>query len=208
MRSPLLTILLMVPLAGCTLGTRKQAATPAPPQPTAVQPPAPEAPLSIPQTAVTLPPEQKFNPESIPKVQVAEETPVPEKPEVTPAPTRAARPRSAAGTSAPSTAKADTDADVETPAPPVQAVTEQAPIQPILGGEEQKKIKGIIEGRKREISDRMNRAKAHLSPHDKSLVDRIESFLQQCEQAEQRGDYSQADSLSERAVVLAQELSE
>ena len=138
------------------------------------------------------------NPDAIPKVQVAQETPVPEKTEPPPAP-RVAR-RSAAGP------PKQPEPEPEVEAPPTPAVQEQAPIQPILSGDEQKKIQGIIDGRKREINDKLSRAKGHLSDHDQSQVDRIQSFLAQCAQAEQRGDYSQADALSLRAFVLAQGL--
>jgi hypothetical protein len=85
-------------------------------------------------------------------------------------------------------------------------VQEQAPIQPILSGEEQKRIRDAIEARKREISEKLGHAKAHLSSHDQSLLDRIKTFLAQCGEAEGRGDYSQADALSERALILAREL--
>lgn len=197
------TLLLMVALVGCTLGASKQPATPPAPQPAAVQPPAPEPPLSVPQTAVTLPGEQEFNPDSIPKVQTAaQETPTTEKPEAPPAPRVVRRP--AAGPPKP-----DAEPETETPASPAPApaVQAQEPILPILSAEEQNRIKIVIEGRKREINDKLGRPKGHLSTHDQSLVDRIRSFLTQCDQAAQRGDYSQADTLSERALVLAREFS-
>ena len=83
---------------------------------------------------------------------------------------------------------------------------EQAPIQPILTGEEQKKIQDAIDVRKREIDEKLNRAKGHPSSHDQPLVERIKSFLAQCAEAEKRGDFAQADALSERALILAREL--
>ncbi|MGA3044123.1 MAG: hypothetical protein ABSF54_25385 [Bryobacteraceae bacterium] len=192
-------ILLIVPLVGCTLGAAKRtAATPPPPKPVAVLPPAPDPPLSIPQTAVTLPPPQPLNPDAIPLMPVAQ-APVPEKTEAPPA-AHTAR-RTAAGPPKP-----EPESDAEAPAAPAPAVQEQTPsIQPILSGDELKRIQGAIEARKHEIEERLGRAK-HLSSHDKSQVERIHSFLAQCTQAEQRGDYPQADALSERAVVLAREL--
>jgi hypothetical protein len=190
-------ILLIVPLAGCTLGAAKRAAaTPPPPKPAAVQPPAPDPPLSIPQTAVTLPSAQPVNPDAIPRVEVAQ-TPAPEKTEAPPA-NHTAR-RTAAGPPKP-----DPEPEAETPAAP--AVQEQAPIQPILSGDELKRIQADIESRKREIDDKLRRAKTHLSSQDKSLVERINSFLAQCAQAEQRGDFPQANALSERALLLARQL--
>src|ERR1035441_1350190 len=86
-------ILLTVPLVGCTLGPRKQAVLPPPPKPVAVQPPAPDPPLSIPQTAVTLPSPQPVNPDAIPSVQTAQ-APAPGKTEALPAP-HTSRPKAA-----------------------------------------------------------------------------------------------------------------
>jgi len=191
---PGLLILLIAPLLGCTLGAHKQAATPPPPKPAAVQPPAPEPQLSIPQTAVTLPSPQPVNPDAIPPAQPAPAA----APEKTEAPAAPRASRRAAGPPKP-----EAETETEAPAPAVQ---EQAPLQPIVSGNEQKRIEAAIETRKHEINDKLARAKGHLSRHDESLVDRIKSFLAQCDQAEQRGDYSQADSLSERALILAREL--
>jgi hypothetical protein len=192
-------ILLIVPLAGCTLGANKQTALPPPPKPAAVQPPAPEAPLSIAQTAVTLPSPQPVNPDSIPKVQVAAQEPsAPEKPE-TPPPARAAR------RTAPPATKQEPEAEPEPPSTPV--VQEPAPpIQPILSADDQNRIRASIDTRKKEIAETLRRANRRLSTHDKTLVERIRSFLAQCDEAEKRGDLSQADTLSERAAVLAKEL--
>ena len=191
-------ILLIVPLVGCTLGPRKQAVLPPPPKPVAVQPPAPDPPLSIPQTAVTLPSPQPVNPDAIPSVQTAQ-APAPGKTEALPAP-HTSRPKAAGPP------KPGPEPEPEAPPPPTPALQEQAPIQPILSGEEQKHIQGAIEARKREIDEKLSHAKGRLSSQDKSLVERINSFLAQCAQAGQRGDYSQADALSERALILAREL--
>ena len=193
--SRFLVLLLILPLAGCTLGASKQAAAPPPPKPAAVQPPAPDQPLSIPQTAVTLPSPQPVNPDAIPSAPVAQ-APAPPKTEAPPAP-RVSR-RTPAGPP-----KAD---DPETDAPPTPAVQQQVTIQPILSPEDQKRIQTAIDTRKREIADKLSHARGHLSKHDQSLVERIESFLAQCAQAERRGDFSQADALSNRALILAQEL--
>jgi hypothetical protein len=203
MRLPLL-ILLMVPLAGCTLGTPKTAATPPPPSPQAAPAPAQEAQLSVPQTSVTLPGQQEFNPDSIPKAPAAAPVaPAPEKAEAPP-PVRISRRAAAAGPQ-----RTETEAEPDPPAAPAApAVQEQARIQPVLSDEDLRKFKTNIELRKKEIADRLKGSKGALSAHDKTLADRINSFLSQCDVAEKRGDYSQADALSERALVLAKELSE
>ena len=191
-------ILPMVLLAGCLLRGNKEASLPPPPKPVAVQPSAPVQPLSIPQTAVQLPSPQPVNPDAIPPVQAAQ-APAPEKTEAPPVP-RTPRRTTVAGPPKPGP-----EAEPDTPAAPV-AQEQAPPIQPILTGEEQKRIQGAIEERKREIANKLGHGKGHLSRHDQSLADRIESFLAQCVQAEQRGDYAQADTLSERAVILAREL--
>lgn len=104
--------------------------------------------------------------------------------------------------------KTEADTESETPAALVQGppVEQSPPIQPILGAEEQNRIMREIEGRKKEISDKLGRLRARLSSHDQSLVDRIRSFVTQCDEAATRGDYTQADALSERALVLVREL--
>ncbi len=145
-------VLLIVPLAGCTLGTAKQTATAPPPKPAAVQPPAPEPQLSVPQTAVNLPSPQPVNPDAIPAVQTTQ-PPAPGKTEA-PTATRASH----RTTGSP---KSDPDPEPETP-PPAPVVQQQAPIQPILKGDEQKRIQDLIESRKRQIEETLNRAKRRL----------------------------------------------
>jgi hypothetical protein len=189
-------ILLVVWLAGCTLRADKQANVPPPPKPAAVQPSVPEPPLSIPQTAVTLPSLQPVSPDAIPKPETAQ-APAPEKTEATAAqkvPHRTAGPP-----------KKSDEAEAGPEPPPAPPPQEQERIQPILSSTEQQRIAGDIDARKKEIAERRSHAK-HLSSHDQSLVERIKSFLLQCEQAEQHGDFSQADALSERALLLAREL--
>ena len=191
------TVLLIVPLLSCTLHQKKQAVVPPAPKPAVVTPPAPEPqPLSIPQTAVVLPSPQPVNPDAIPPVQAAP-APVADKPEPVPA-EHAGRHHTA---TAP---KAEAEPEPETPAP--AATTEEPPFQPILSAEEQKNIAVKIDSNKREIDELLNKAKGH--PTDQSLVNRIHSFLTQVEEARRRGDYTQAGSLSERALILARELGE
>ena len=189
-----LVFLCLMELAGCTLRGQKQAVAPPPPKPAVVQPPAPEPQLSIPQTVVQLPSAQPVNPDAIPPAPVGP-PPAAEKAETTiaPKPARRASPPK----------PVETEAEAPAAAP---AVEEPAPFQPILSGEEQKRLQGAIETRKREIDERLTRAKGRLSDHDRTLVDRINSFLTLSAKAAQRGDYTQADALSERALILAREL--
>jgi len=182
-------------LAGCTLRSKPQAAVPPPPPPVAAPAPAPEPQLSIPQTTAQLPSPQPVNPDAIPPAPPeeppAQEKPAPRVPRRTPAPTAAAP------------AKAET----ETPAPAQNAAEPAAaPFQPILTAEEQIRLRSAIDGRQREIEELKKRAKRHFATHNKPLLERIESFLSLSDKAAQRGDYTQADALSERALLLAREL--
>jgi hypothetical protein len=85
-------------------------------------------------------------------------------------------------------------------------VPEQAPIQPILSGEEQKKIQDAIDGRKREIDEKLGRAKGHPSSHDQPLVERINSSWRSAPKRKSAATTRKADALSERALILAREL--
>ncbi len=187
-------LLVLIPLASCTLRPHKQAAVPPPPKPASAQQPTPDAPLSIPQTAVTLPSAQVVNPSAIPEPPIPP-TPSPEKEEAPASPRVTRRP-----------ASVPPKAEPEQPAAPPPAAVEQPPFQPILSAEERKRLQGGIEGRRHEIEEVLARAKGHLSEHDQSLVDRINSFLKLADEAAQRDDYTQAYDLTDRAVILAREL--
>lgn len=185
--------LLAAGLSGCTLTAGKKSAVPPPPPP-AVAPPAPEPPLSVPQTSVVLPSPQPVNLDAIPPIETAQKA-APEKTEPAAAPPRAAR--------RPAPARQEPEPEADAPAAPPP---EQPQIQPIVSADEQKRIRSAIESRRREIGEWFNRAKSHTSNHNQDLIDRINSFLNQSSQAERRGDYTQADVLSERALILAREL--
>jgi len=197
MRAPL--VVLIVSLTGCSLGTKKTAAVPPPPNPAAVQPAAPEQPLSIPQTSVVLPSAQPINPAALaqappPAAQAAAKT------ADAPAPPRVPRRVVAVPP------KPEVDQEAEAPATPAPAVEEQPRIQPILRDDEIRQIKTAIESRKKDIRDSLYRARTHSTPANTDLVKRIESFMAQADEAEKLGDYTQADALSERASILAKEL--
>jgi hypothetical protein len=199
MRGAILSLAVL--LVGCTLRNPKQTAVATPPTPAAAAPqPVAEAPYSIAQTNVILPPPQPVNPDSIPAAPV-EPPPAPEKVEQPPA----VKPVRRAVTTNNSTAKPEP----EQPAPPAPAASAPSTeaggaIQPILSADEQKRLQETIVARRREIDDLLSKAKGH--SHDTAMVDRITSFLNLSAAAEKRGDYTQADALSERALILAREL--
>jgi outer membrane biosynthesis protein TonB len=197
MRGAILCLVVM--LAGCTVRNQQQTVVPTPPAPAAAPQPAAEAPFSIAQTSVRLPPPQPVNPDAIPAAPV-EQPPAPEKAEQTPAPKP---PRRVVTTPKP---EPEQPAAPTTPAPATSQQDKQPAIQPILNAEEQKRLQDAILARRHEIDDVLARTKGHLSAHDKTLVERIHSFLELSDNAEKRGDYTQADALSERALILAREL--
>jgi hypothetical protein len=194
---------MMVALAGCTLHASRQAAPPPAPTPEAAVKQSPAPPLSIPQTSAVLPSPQPVNPDAIPRDPPPREPLPAEKAEVPAART----PPKAGGLRAKQTDTAGTSAPPETeePAAPAPAVSERAPLQPILSSDQQNQLKSAIAGRKRDVNNLLNKANEHAG-NDQTLIDRIHSFLKLSDDAAQRGDYTQADALSERALVLAQEL--
>jgi hypothetical protein len=190
-----LVLVVVLWLTACTPQNNRPVATaPAPPKPAATQPAPPDPQLSIPQTTVLLPSLQQVNPDAIPK-SLPPSSPPPaqtDKADAVPPPKNTRR---AAGA-----AKTDPEP------PPAAAPAEEAPprFQPILKAEEQKRLQDAIEARRHEIDDRLRTAARRRQ--DKSLVERIRSFVHLSEQAAQRGDFTQADALSERALILAKEL--
>jgi hypothetical protein len=186
--------MLAVILSGCGLrGRRTVAAAPVPPPP----PPAVavhEGPLSVPQTAVKLPPPQPLDPRAL---ETAAEEP-PREPEAAPPPKPPRRP--------PTVATGPQPPAAETQPPP--AATEERPrLQEILPPEEKRKLADGIAARRREINDVLQQAaRRQLSEQDSATVERIRSFLQLSDQAAAREDMRQAEALSERALVLAREL--
>jgi len=196
----------MVALAGCTLHANRQP-TP-PPAPTAeVVKPAPDPPLSIPQTSASLNTPREWNAAAIP-IDQTPDTPAPKKVEVS-APTHP--PRAAVQQAKQLETSGTTDApdpaatqEPEQPAAAAPAASETAPFQPIMSAEQQNQLKTNIATRKRDIQSLL-KAGEH-ADNDKTLVDRIKSSLNLADEAEKRGDYTQADALLQRALVLAQEL--
>jgi hypothetical protein len=197
-------LFLVIPLTSCLIGTHKQAAIPPPPQPVAVQEPAQNEPLSIPQTAVVLPSEQGLNPGALPQTPPAATTvPAPKPDEQPPSPQRATRHVPA------SQPKAEPEETAPQPAPPAPAVTdEKGPFQPILSPEERKRLRETVEARISEIEGLLARAKSQLSEHDQSIAERVKSFVSLAKDAASRGDYTQASDLTDRALILAKGLVE
>ena len=148
------------------------------------------APLSVPQTQVTLPPLQPLNPEAL-ATEDAAPPQTPAAPAVTPAPPPPVRrpPRTTvAGQPAPAPVVAAPSAP-----PPV----ERPAIQAIIPAQEQKRLKDSADARKKEVRAALAKI------HDQDLAQRIQFFLSQSDQAEHRGDMPQADVFAQRAQDLA-----
>jgi hypothetical protein len=191
-------LLLIAMLSGCSW--RKHPATVAaapPPKPAATAEPEPpptpipEAPLSIAQTNVQLPAPQPISAEALASIPQPEPA----------APARHTRSRP------PATAPAKPETAVESPPPPPAEDPARIRLQPMVSAEERLKIKEEVESRQREVNDRLVRIrKRGLTAQEKNTVSRIQSFLNLSAQALNRGDMRQANSLSERALLLARDL--
>jgi len=138
--------------------------------------------LSVPQTQVTLPPPQPLNPDAL-----ATEDPVaPQAPAVTPAVTPTPAPPVRRPPRTPVVAAPSAPPPVERPA-----------IQAIIPAQEQKRLKDSADARKKEVRAALAKI------HDQDLAQRIQFFLSQSDQAELRGDMTQADVFAQRAQDLA-----
>jgi len=189
----LLTALLSIVLAGCSLHGKaaKSAATPAAPKPvaSAAPAPAPPPPLSIPQTRVELPKPQPLDPAAL-----ETETTLPEPLPAAPAP---ARSRRAPAASQP----ASTPAPAATPAP------ERETVQEIVSPDEVKRLQEQAQARRREVTRILGQlGRRALTGGRQNVAATIRSFLALSEEAEKHNDMRQADALAERAQILAKEL--
>jgi hypothetical protein len=190
-------------LAGCASHAKTLA--------TAAQP----ASLSVPQTQVTLPPAQPLDPAALPDdapapatgaaAKPAPPTPVTPQPAAAPEPARPRRPSpSTPRTANPAQSQTHVETPAEQPQPSVEAPAERPAIQAIVPAEEQKKLRDSAEARKREVRATLNRMSARsLSATDQDLMKRIQFFVVQSDDAEKRGDMSQADAFAQRAQDLA-----
>jgi hypothetical protein len=187
-------------LGGCAARQKKPlaAAVPVAPAPVAAPPaaaPAPRAPLSTPQTRVQLPAPQPLSPEAIATTQPPDEPPLP------PVVPRAAPRRPAA------TAPKPEPAAPPVIVPPPAAEPERPPIQEVVPPGDLKRFQEDAERAKAEIRKYIDQVQAHqLSRRQRGLLDRVNSFVKQSDDAQNRGDMRQARELAGRALVLAREL--
>jgi hypothetical protein len=79
-------------------------------------------------------------------------------------------------------------------------------VQAIVPADQQKRLQESAQARKREVRQLLSQMPTARNAQRRDLRRRAEMFLNQSDQAEQRGDMLQADSLAERALALAREL--
>jgi len=206
-----LTAILALSLAGCVVRGNPQAkavAAPPPPLQPAGRPqgtpPAPRPePLSIPQTQAQLPPAQPIDPQALAATQPPSQ-PVEVEAQ---APPRTVRrpPGHAVSPPAPAVTQSATQVAAPQPAPPAESEV-RPQVQEILPPEELKRLQESLAARRQEIHRVLDPAQTRkLTSQQTAVVSRIQSFLQQSEEAEKRGDLRQADALGERAQILARD---
>ena len=198
-------------LAAVCLGTAGCAATTAHATPVAAAPPpqprqepstvAVEEPISITQTNVVLPKPQPIQADAL---AVAP-------PEVTRPPepsTPAAKPRVPAPRPEPRQQATLPPPQVPQPAPasPNPAAS-RVRIRPVESAAERNRLLNEVGSRQRQVQDFLAKAKARqLSDAEKGAAERIQAFLDQTEAALKDQDLQQAEALSNRALLLCQEL--
>ena len=187
MRYAALVAMMAVLAAGCKRNRPK--VTPAAAAPVAVA----AEPLSVPQTAVRLPPPQPIPPEAIPP-----EEPGPAPVEAAPVPPRpAAKPRPAPAMPPPSPAPAANTA-------PANAGPQ---LRPLFTAEQARQLNRQIDDSLATAQRRLDQARPKAADRDRSAAsERVRTFIEQAQQARQAGDLNRAKSLAERAAALASDL--
>jgi hypothetical protein len=158
---------------------------------------AADLPISVPQTQVTLPRPQPVQDEALTVVK-AEAPPAPQ-PNQTAKPPRAAAPK-----------PEQRQQPVTAPTVPAGAEPPPAPprrIRPVQSAAERQRLTAQIAASQRQVLDNLAKTKSRrLSDAEKSAVERIQSFLEQTDSALKEQDLQQAAALSNRALLLSQDL--
>ena len=197
----LLTVVAGMVLAGCSLRGKpaKTAIVPAAPKPVAAPAlaPPPSAPLSIPQTRVELPKPQPVDPAAL-----ATEPSPPELPEPPPAVVPARPRRSSPAAAQPASPAAAAPATATTPPPETRET-----FQEIVSPAELKRLQDQALARRREANQILDQlGRRQLTGAEQNVAAMIRNFLALSEEADKHNDPRQANSLAERAQILAKEL--
>ena len=158
---------------------------------------AADRPISVPQTQVTLPRPQPVQDEAL--TVVKPDAPPAPQPSQTAKPPRAALPKPEPRQQ-PATAPT-----VPAGAQPPPALPRR--IRPVQSAAERQTLTAQIAASQRQVQDNLAKAKSRrLSDAEKSAVDRIQAFLEQTDAALKEQDLQQAAALSNRALLLSQDL--
>ena len=192
----LLTALPGILLAGCSLrgNPAKSAVPPAAPKPVVAPAPAPPPPvLSVPQTRVALPKPQPVDPAAL-ATEPASAPPEPPPTSAAPARTRRAAPAASQPAAPPPAAAAP---------PPEPRET----VQEIVPAAELKRLQEEAQQRRREANQILDQVgRRQLTGAQQNVAASIRNFLALSVEAEKHNDLRQANSLAERAQILAKEL--
>jgi DedD protein len=162
-------------------------------------PQAPPEPLSSPQTQIQLPNPQPLDPAAL----VANPEPSQPQQPARSRNSRMARNNTRSEPAAAPPASPPVDAQAPAATPPAE---ERPRLQPILPPEEVRRIQETIASRNREIHERLSQVRTRQGSAEESMVGRIRSLVSLSDEAAKRGDMTQADALSEKALVLARGL--
>ena len=159
---------------------------------------AADRPISVPQTQVTLPRPQPVQDEALTVVKPG--APPAPQPSQTAKPPRAALPKPEPRQQ-PATAPT-----VPAGAQPPPALPPRR-IRPVQSAAERQTLTAQIAASQRQVQDNLAKAKSRrLSDAEKSAVERIQAFLEQTDAALKEQDLQQAAALSNRALLLSQDL--
>jgi len=186
-------------LPACSLraggtGSKPPAAAPQPAP--AAKPPvetAADLPISVPQTQVILPTPQPIQAEAL-AVKV-------EPPPTTAPASQTAKPR-------PAPRSEPRQSTAQAPAgPQLPPAASRRRIRPVESPEERHRLTSEIAASQRQVHENLAKAKTRqLTDKEKSAVERIVAFLEQADVATKDQDLQQAAALSNRALVLSQDL--
>jgi hypothetical protein len=161
-------------------------------------PAPPPEPLSIPQTQVELPALQTLNPDALNTARQEEPVPQPQ--------TKPATQQNKVTHPAPQSNKpADAQPPAPEPAAEQPAEPARAPIHEIMPEAERNRLRDEAHAHMEETIKLLREAKPRTA-NQKRAKEEINSFLKQSQEMESTGDMRMAESLAERAHILAKEL--
>ncbi len=159
---------------------------------------AADLPISVPQTQVTLPTPQPVQDEALASAKPDAPTTQPAVPPVKPARPAQPKPEPRQSTAAPPPMPPQ-----PAPAPPAS----RRRIRPVESAAERRRLTAEIATHQKHVQDILAKARSRqLSDAEKSAVERIQAFLEQTEAALKEQDLQQAAALSNRALLLSQDL--